>query len=1063
MANKTAPKNTRKTSTRIRKLCFAAGICLAFLVVLYLTVTSSIFLKAVVLPRVGAALNSKVAAGELALSPFSMMTLKKLSVVTTGTEPLLSINEARFGCDLLKILRGEIEIQEIVLDEPSIHVVMSADGTSNVDVFLTQETSETQEDADTPPSLRIQNISIKNGNFRYTAHSGDDAVQNLSMTGIDFGVDQITTGQTAKISISSTFDLENVNQPNSSATSGALNGEATSELEIEFDETLFPLSIKGETQWEFDTANGPYSELAGLKGLISTDLTSTEVRKLDVQLDREGKRWGDIHVAGPWDLEESEGQLALNISIADSQALASVGSLMGVDFIDGILNTTNSVEIQAAGKVIDVKGNLTADQLTIRQESGTSPAIGMGAEYQINLDLERGTALINNFNLQCAENSGTFLKASLAQPMALNWGSTAASLPDATLNLEVDQLRLASWRAMLGTNLPSGTVSLQATLQTENDGRQFAAKIDGKVDSVDFEFDTNRLSGLQINLHCQARVDDFNLVNIASYELELLRENQILSRSGGSLRYSVSTGELDLDNNTEALLPELIKTTPVPEFDVSKGKLTFSSHISQTNNQQKVTGQLNLTDLTGNYSGYSLDSLRTDIEYDLEMTSDRIQLRSLKASFEHTNSPARTVEMQGSFQNQILELQRFNLKLEPTARANNEVRIAGRIDFGGQTTNSNQVSIQADTLDLTPFYDLLTETDQSAKPSESSKQPQPVPLQGEPSAPDLPFDQFQADIKIEQLFLREIAITNLHFSAQLKNSQLTLNPAHLAVNGAPVTANVAVNLGNPEFEYDMTLAADRVPLEPFANSFSTNSPGQFKGEFIAHAQIRSAGVTGASLQNSLTGEAAITFTNLNLQFVGPKTRRVLAPIALVLRIPELTQTPLDWASADATMDAGQVMINRLAAQSHALYAEGQGNIQITPILTNSPIEIPIKIALRRSLAEKSKLLPANTPPDAPYVPLPDFAKISGTLGEPKTDINKLVISGLLLRSAVNIPQVGERTGNLLQGIGSLLSGQNSGGTKTNSPPESQASPTSKTNQPPSLNPLDLLKMFPKKD
>lgn len=1062
MAKTIAPKNPRKKITLIRKLCFAALIGLAFLVGLYFTVTSSVFLKAVVLPKVGAALNAKVAADEVALSPFSKMTLKNLSVVTTGTDPLLSINEARFGYDLLKILRGDIAIQEIVLDEPSIHVVMSADGTSNLDVLLAQETSETPESVEPSPSLRIQNISIKNGNFRYTAHSGDDAEQNISLTGIDFGVDQITTGQTAKISFSSQFDLENINEPNPSATNGALNGKATSALEIEFDDTLFPLSIKSETQWEFDTANGPYAELVGLKGLISADLTSTEIRKFDIQLDRDGTRLGDIHVAGPWNLEKSEGQLALNISMGDSQALASVGSLTGVDFIDGTLNTTNSVEIQAAGKVIDVKGNLTADQLTIRQEFGASPAIGIGAGYQINLDLDNGTALINNFNLQGTETSSTFLKVSLAKPMALNWGSTAASLPDATLNLEVDQLKLSSWRGMLGTNLPSGTMSLQATLQTENNGRQLAAEIDGNVDKLDLEFDTNKLSGLKINLHCQARVEDFNLVNIASYELELLRENQLLSRSGGSLQYLVSTGDLDLNNNTEALLPEIIKTALIPELDVSKGKLTLSSHISQTNNLQKVTGQLKLTDLTGNYSDYPLDNLRTTIGYDLDMTSDGIQFRNLKASFEHTNSLARTVELQGSFQNQILELQRLNLKLDPTARANNEVQIAGRIDFGGKTTNSNQVSIQADTLDLTPVYDLLANTDPTSQPTEVSKQPQPVPQQSEPSPLDLPFNQFQADIKIQQLFLKEIAITNLQFLAQLTNSQLTLNPARLVVNGAPVTANAVVNLGTPELEYDLTFDADRVPLEPFANSFTTNSPGQFKGEFIAHAQVSSAGVTGTSLQNSLAGQAAVTFTNLNLQFVGPKTRRVLAPIALVLRIPELTQTPLDWASADVTMGEGQVLIEKLAAQSHALYAEGQGNIQISPILTNSPIEIPINIALRRSLAEKSKLLPANTPPDAPYVPLPDFAKISGTLGEPQTEINKLVISGLLLKSAVNIPQVGEKTGDLLQGIGNFLSGQNSGGTKTNSPPQPEsAAPPETTTPTPSLN--DLLKLFPKKD
>lgn len=1066
MANKTESKQTRKTSTRVRKFCVVAGICLAVLVGFYLTVTSSMFLKAVVLPRVGAALNANITAEELALSPFSKLTVKNLSVVTTGSEPVLSINEARFGYDLLKILRGEIEIQEITLEEPRIHVVASADGTSNLDVFVTQSTSGTQGTSDPPPSVRIQNISIKNGSIQFTADQGDDEVQNLSLTGIDLSVNQISAGQTASISFSSKFGSENVIQGKPSEPSGTLNGSATSSLEIEFAETLFPSSIKGETQWELETATGSYSELVGLQGRLSAELTATEIRRLDLQLDREGTRLGNIHIAGPWDLMASEGRLTLNLAVVDPQALASAGSLAGVDFEDGVLNTTNSVEIRSAGNVIDVTGSLTADRLTLQQEIGISPAIGLGAEYHIKVDLEHGNALISNFNIQGTENGHAFLKASLAQPMALNWGDAAQTLPDSTLNLEIDQFRLASWRTMLGTNLPTGIVTLQAKLQTERNGRQLTADINGRFENVNLEFGTNSLSGAQINLHCVARVEDLNLLKIASYEIELAKENQILTRSKGSMRYTVSTGELDFNNDTEASLPELIRAAPVLDLDVSKGKLTVSSQFSQTNDVQKITGQLNLTDLTGTYSGYSLENLRTAFEYDVNMTPERIQLRSLKASIEHKDSPGGSAELAADYHliNQTLELERFILKLDPTTRASvNAVQIAGRIDFGGKTTNSNQVSIQSDSLDLTQFYDLFADTDQVPQASDGSQDSQTVQPSSESSAPDLPLEQLQADIRIERFYLRDIVVTNLQFSAQLTNSQLTLNPVRLAVNGAPVAANATVNLGTPELEYDLTLDADGVPLEPFANSFTTNAPGQFKGELIARARIRGTGVTGLSLQNSLTGQAAISLTNLNLQFVGPKTRRVLEPIALVLRIPELTQTPLDWASAELEVGDGRIVINKFAALSHALYAEGSGNIQIAETLTNSPIEIPIKIALRRSLAEKSRLLPANTPPDVPYVPLPDFAKLSGTLGEPKTDINKFVISGILLRSAGNIPQVGEKAGNLLQGIGSLLSGQNPVGANTNPPASPQADASSKTNRSPTLNPLNLLKLFPKKN
>jgi hypothetical protein len=66
---------------------------------------------------------------------------------------------------------------------------------------------------------------------------------------------------------------------------------------------------------------------------------------------------------------------------------------------------------------------------------------------------------------------------------------------------------------------------------------------------------------------------------------------------------------------------------------------------------------------------------------------------------------------------------------------------------------------------------------------------------------------------------------------------------------------------------------------------------------------------------------------------------------------------------------------------------------------------------------------------------------------------------LLLRSAANIPELGNDAGNLLQGLGNLLGGQTSGGTSTNTPaaPDTKTSPTN--NQ--SINPLDFLKRLRK--
>ena len=66
-------------------------------------------------------------------------------------------------------------------------------------------------------------------------------------------------------------------------------------------------------------------------------------------------------------------------------------------------------------------------------------------------------------------------------------------------------------------------------------------------------------------------------------------------------------------------------------------------------------------------------------------------------------------------------------------------------------------------------------------------------------------------------------------------------------------------------------------------------------------------------------------------------------------------------------------------------------------------------------------------------------------------MNELALGGLLLKSGVGIAEklgvkVDPKTGNLLQGVGNLLTGQTPA--TTNQP---------STNTPPRLNPLDLFK------
>jgi hypothetical protein len=311
--------------------------------------------------------------------------------------------------------------------------------------------------------------------------------------------------------------------------------------------------------------------------------------------------------------------------------------------------------------------------------------------------------------------------------------------------------------------------------------------------------------------------------------------------------------------------------------------------------------------------------------------------------------------------------------------------------------------------------------------------------------------QITADATLNHLWLHDMAIENCQIAAKVDGGKINVDPCRLTLNGAPINATAALDLGIKGYTYDVAVKMDKVPIAPIADSLSPENRGKYQGVLITDSHIKGAGITGASLQKSLGGQVGLTFTNAMLRLVGPKTKLVVDPIAILLRIPEIANTPIDWLSLQSTVEAGTIKLSRAEVQSAAFQARTHGDIPIATVLTNSPLNLPVEFSLRRTLAEPSNLVPPNTPTNANYVLLPDFVTVTGTIGDPSSKVNKLALGGVLLKSGEAVAEklgvkTDGKTGAAIKGIESLLTGQKPSGTNS-----------SGTNQPPKFNPLDLLK------
>jgi len=343
----------------------------------------------------------------------------------------------------------------------------------------------------------------------------------------------------------------------------------------------------------------------------------------------------------------------------------------------------------------------------------------------------------------------------------------------------------------------------------------------------------------------------------------------------------------------------------------------------------------------------------------------------------------------------------------------------------------------------------------------------------------LPLRNFVAEANLGRIYLHEVEIRDFQTTTKVDGGHVVVNPFKLTLNGAPVNTTVDVDMGVPGYKYGLSFNAQGIPLAPLVNTFQPDRAGQIGGALSAQAQINGVGTTGANLQKNLAGQFDVASTNLNLSVINIRSPLLRTLINVVATIPELARnpesavgnllgsltsgnksgglsselekSPVQQIAVRGSIASGRVDLQKAMVQSSAFEADAGGTVTLAPVLTNSAIQIPVSVLLSHSIAEQLNLVPANSPTNAAYVKLPDFLTLRGTVGQPKSDINKIALAGTVFRGIGGVLPNSGKNGNLIQGLGGLLGGGKSSAPQTNAPPSQPA-----TNQSPVNNLLNQL-------
>src|SRR5271154_1968038 len=194
------PSGKRHRWSRILIKFFVMLILL--LVAIWFVVTSSGFFKSFILPHVSKAVNATVTVEDAVISPFSHITLRNLKVQTTGVDPVVTAKEIRIRYHLMDILRGNLDIEEVVLVSPVINLVENPDGTSNLDPLLKSQpkgakTSSPAKNSKTSKPLRIylKKFALTDATIRKIKNYSNGQHDVTEISSVNVALDNVKNGE----------------------------------------------------------------------------------------------------------------------------------------------------------------------------------------------------------------------------------------------------------------------------------------------------------------------------------------------------------------------------------------------------------------------------------------------------------------------------------------------------------------------------------------------------------------------------------------------------------------------------------------------------------------------------------------------------------------------------------------------------------------------------------------------------------------------------------------------------------------------------------------------------
>ncbi len=1102
MADAPAPTPQKKKS----KWPFLLGGVAALLVAGWLFVSSGFFLRTFVLPKAGEALGGELQAGEAGWSPLSSVRLAKLRFVPSGqTEPLFTAAELNVEHDLFAIIGGTIQLSKVSLAKPVICLAKGADGKANYDAVIAQLNAPTGDTSAGPAQVNIANITVSGADFSMTTTTAGGQPETLAVQLPELTIDRLANGQPTQVKLTTALQ--------STAPSGQTIG-ATGEFSgtIQLGADLVPGQTTAGLQLAFSTGTGSFGQLNGSQLTAGIEAALPDVQTLTLKIQRGDAVLADATLSGRFDPATLDSDLNIAAAFQDGEWSLPIPGLEPARLQVGTTAKLDaSVQLNDSGNTITASGKLTgSDTSLLANLDPAKPAtvkktdgLRLEMEFDAGVKLDEQTVQLNKLSLTTAKGEAKPLTATLAKPMTLALGDTAATGSDSVLAIQIDRLDLADWPSFVGQYASAGIADGTLNLTVSNGGRSFAVSLDSTVENLTIAGADPKLAGTNLEMAVNGKLEDWQKLAADKLHVAIGRGTEAWASFDGSAKGTIeeftATGEGQINFGQVAGL------FPVSGLKANAGSVDYSVTLGQAGSTSAITTKATVSCFDGSYDDWTFSKWDIGVDGEAKLDEKTLTIQQAKLAFSQQAKPQGELRVTGSLplgqadgkleltatgilagllntvaqpwlapvevtQSQAqtkatvllgadgsialestgalgqlmltegdkpllakpttiglalktklsgddIALNQTEITLPKSDRGSNKLSATGKLSAPADKDISGSLKLSSDAVDLDSVIGLLPKNEAAATEGDFVND-----LAGLPDA----FAGLALDLQLQltKAFWDHISIAKVDISGKASGKVIDLPKVQFELNGMPVTGSLRIDKKNPKPTYAFEVQLKDQLAQPLVAAIDPEVKESIAGKVTVLAKLDSSGESQGEFWANLKGTAEFKFTDGDLRVFSDTTKILLTPVAILLRLPEMLNSPIDSMHAKLKIENESIQLETCEVKGSMFVASATGAIALDETLEASALDLPVQLSVRRDVADKAGLIPKGTPLSAKFVKLPEFVKVGGTIGEPKTKTNKLAIVGLLGQSAAGLPgTIENKAGGLLENAANLLDGE----------------------------------------